>query len=171
MKLTRSVPCGRTIYPTRILKAVRAPLQIKADQSLYLFDRKNNCNVINAYPISQDVEWVAVKENVFGGDDNPVESSEISQDNWDDVEGRNRDRNSFYTIFINNVSGGLGNGVDKDKIGAIKASSFSDTILSLSETNCDANEARRLATLFGKDCRIKALDDICLLYTSPSPRD
>ena len=136
----------------------------------YLINSESNTVCLGFFSISCDLNLVLTTGNTFGGLDHLTSLPAISNtsrqkcgrfsDLLDDAEARVRNLNSFLTILVSNVRGGLGGTLNLSKKIAIKAASCGDTLLSLSECNCVESDARMLAATFGRDCRVSSLEDV-----------
>ena len=148
--------CGQVINITSVLKLVKKRLRIHKTEQIFAIEIPQNKSISGKLRICSDMHLALAHESRFGGDgDIPVQNDEGE---LDDVSARIRDHDSHFSILVSNVSGGLGNGLSTDKKMAIKAMSIHDTVLAFSESNCVRDDARQLASEFGRDCRISALD-------------
>ena len=171
--LARLISCkyeyGTIISSAVLIAKIRRKLSIASKSPVFLFDFYANSITDESFCLVANMTLVVAGENRFGMDCDgletlPIQASLPKYSHFgnilDDVEARDRNANSFLTILVSNVRGGLGGSLNLSKKMAIKAASCGDTLLSLSECNCVESDARMLAATFGRDCRVSSLEDV-----------
>ena len=152
--------CCEKLSPAKILKFARKKFGIRSDISLTIIDELTNTCILKSVSVDRDYKFHIVANNKFGG--SPTHPPTTAQPAITSSRSENKSAHTTtFSILMSNISGGLKSGLSmSSKEIAIKAASFNDTLLSLSECNCFEHDATMLAESFGTDCKISSLDQV-----------